>query len=132
MLDRKFIIDNATAVRENCRRRGAKADLDRFVALDDLPREKQGLVEQLNRQANEIAKSIGKAADAAEREARKAQGRELREQTAAVQTELDAIAAEMDVIQRAIPNMSHPDAPIGADDRSNLEVRRGRAPLPQF
>jgi seryl-tRNA synthetase len=132
MLDRKFIIDNAAAVQENCRRRGAKADLDRFVALDDLRREKQGLVEQLNRQANEIAKSIGKAADAAEREARKAQGRELREQTAAVQTELDAIAAEMDVIQRAIPNMSHPDAPIGADDRSNLEVRRGRTPLPQF
>ena len=83
MLDRKFIIENAELVKQNCCRRGAKADVDRFVALDGRRKTLQAEVEQLNRQANELSKSIGKAKDAAEREALKDQGRDFREQTAA-------------------------------------------------
>jgi len=132
MLDRKFIVENADLVRQNCERRGARADVDRFVALDAQRRDKQIEVDHLNQKANEVSKSIGKAKDAAEREARKNEGRQLREQTAAAQTELDAVLAEMDVIQRTIPNLSHPAAPLGADDQSNLEIRRGRSPQPKF
>ena len=132
MLDRKFIVENADLVRQNCQRRGARADVDQFVALDAKRRDKQIEVDQLNQKANEVSKSIGKAKDAAEREARKNEGRQLREQTAAAQAELDAVLAEMDAIQRTIPNMSHPDAPLGADDQANLEIRRGKAPQPKF
>lgn len=132
MLDRKFIVDHAAEVKENCALRGARADVDRFVLLDAKRRDKQASVEELNRNANEVAKSIGKAKDAAEREARKTEGRELRDRTAAAQSELDTIAAEMEAIQRSIPNMSHPDAPRGADDQANLEVRRGSTPPPKF
>ena len=132
MLDRKFIIDNAELVKENCRRRGAKADVDRLVALDGERKTLQSEVEQLNRQANELAKSIGKAKDAAEREALKERGREFREKTGEIQRQLDALAAAQEAIQRAIPNLSHPDAPVGADDQANREVARGKTPLPQF
>jgi seryl-tRNA synthetase len=132
MLDRKFIVDNAEAVKENCRRRGVKADVDRLVELDAQRRDKQALVEDLNRRANEVSKSIGKAKDAAEREARKAEGRTLREETASTQAGLDAIMAEIEIIQRGIPNMSHPQAPLGAGDEAAVELRRGKTPLPQF
>jgi seryl-tRNA synthetase len=132
MLDRKFIVENADLIRQNCERRGARADVDKFVELDAQRREKQSEVDRLNQQANAVSKSIGKAKDAEEREARKNEGRELREQTAAAQAELDALLAEMDSIQRAIPNLSHPDAPLGADDQANLEVRRGQTPQPAF
>src|SRR4051812_35563891 len=116
MLDRKFILENAAAVKENCRRRAATADIDRFVELETLRRQKQMDVEQLNRQANEVSKTIGKAKDEAEREARKAEGRRLREQITAMQAEIDQVAAEADGILGRIPNMSHPDAPYGVDD----------------
>src|SRR5688572_15955120 len=132
MLDRKFVLENAAAVKENCRRRGATADVDRFVELETLRRQKQIEVEQLNRQANEVSKTIGKAKDEAEREARKAEGRKLREQVTAVQAEVDQLAVEADAILGRIPNMSHPDAPLGADDQSNLEVRRGPHAPPRF
>ncbi|HEV3340051.1 MAG TPA: serine--tRNA ligase, partial [Pirellulales bacterium] len=132
MLDRKFIVDNAEAVQENCRRRGVKADVGRLVELDAQRRDEQALVEDLNRRANEVSKSIGKAKDAAEREARKAEGRTLREETAATQAGLDAVMAEIDVIQRGIPNMSHPQAPLGAGDEAALELRRGKTALPRF
>jgi seryl-tRNA synthetase len=132
MLDRKFVLENADAVQQNCDRRGVKVDVRRFVDLETQRRQKQLDVEQLNRQANETSKSIGKAKDEAEREARKAEGRRLREQVTAAQGEVDALAAEADAILRGIPNMTHPEAPVGADDQANLEVRRGKHQPPKF
>jgi len=132
MLDRKFIVENAELVKQNCRNRGVAADIDRFVALENERRLLQVEVEELNRKANEVSKSIGKAKDAGEREARKEEGRMLRERTNEVRTKLDELAAELDGIHRSIPNLSHPDAPVGEDDKSNLEVARGKTPLPKF
>lgn len=126
MLDRKFIVENAAAVRENCVNRGMDADVDRFVELDGLCREKSTAAQDLNRQANEVSKSIGKAKTDEEREQRKNEGRELREKKDAMQAEHDELLAELVDIQRMIPNMAHPDAPIGKDDKANLEIKRGK------
>lgn len=126
MLDRKFVVDNLELVRQNCLHRGARADLERFAQLDAERKSRQSQLDDLNRQANEVSKSIGKAKDAAEREARKEEGRRLREQATAVQAELDRAVADSDAILRTVPNLSHPQAPIGGDDQSNLEVRRGQ------
>ncbi|MCA9218031.1 MAG: serine--tRNA ligase, partial [Planctomycetales bacterium] len=132
MLDRKFIVENVSAVKKNCDDRGMKADVDRFVELDELCRSKLNDVQELNRQANEVSKSIGKAKDADEREARKDEGRRLREQKDAAQADHDQLLEELIAIQRAIPNMAHPDAPIGVDDKSNLEVGRGSTAIREF
>lgn len=132
MLDRKFILENAAAVQRNCELRGASADIIRLVESESQRRAKLQEVEELNRQANEVSKSIGKAKDADEREARKEEGRRLREAKDAAQAEHDRLDAEVVAIQRLIPNMTHPDAPIGADDQANLEVRRGKHEPPKF
>ncbi len=125
MLDRKFIVDNAEMVAENCRRRGATADVARLVELETLRREKLAEMQEWNRQANEVSKSIGKAKDNQEREARKEEGRQLRERKDAAQAEHDRLDEEVLGIQSSIPNLSHPEAPIGVDDTANLELRRG-------
>jgi seryl-tRNA synthetase len=126
MLDRKFIVDNADAVRRNCLHRGMKPDLDRFLELDADCRRKLNEVQELNRLANEFSKSIGKAKDDAEREARKDEGRQLREKKDAAQKVHDALSDELLAIQRTIPNMAHPQAPVGRDDQANVELRRGK------
>ena len=132
MLDRKFILDNVELVRKNCTDRGVKADVDQFVAVEERRKALQIQVEELNRQANQVSKSIGQAKDPAERDARKEEGRKLREQTQAAQAEVDTLGVQVDQLQRRIPNLSHPAAPIGVDDKANLELFRGRAPLPKF
>ena len=38
---------------------------------------------------------------------------------------LEWIRTELDALHRSIPNMSHPDAPVGADEKANLELFRG-------
>jgi seryl-tRNA synthetase len=125
MLDRKFIVENAELVKRNCAHRGIVADVDRLVEQELLRRDKQREVEDLNRRANEVAKSIGKAADSATRDARKEEGRQLRDQKERVQGEVDTLDKEIERLQVGIPNMSHPEAPVGADDQANLEIRRG-------
>ena len=132
MLDRKFILDNIELVKKNCENRGVKADVDQFVAVEERRKKLQIQVEELNRQANQVSKSIGQAKDPAERDARKEEGRKLREQTQAAQTEVDALGVEADRLQRRIPNLSHPSAPIGVDDQANLELFCGKTPLPKF
>jgi len=132
MLDRKFILENAELVKANCRNRNVPTDVDRFIDLETQRRDLQAQVEDLNRQANELSKSIGKAKDPAEREQRKEEGRRLREETNQLREQLDAFAAEIDAIHGAIPNLSHPDAPIGEDDTKNREIAHGQTPVPEF
>lgn len=132
MLDRKFILENVEQVKQNCVNRGMKVDVDRFVALETKRKTLQVEAEEVNRMANQVSKSIGKAKDETERDARKEEGRRLREQTNELKAELDRIVAEADAIHRMIPNTAHPAAPIGVDDKSNLELFKGKTPVPQF
>lgn len=129
MLDRRFVIENAELVKENCARRGVAVDVDRVVALDARRKARQSELDALNRRANELARAIGKTSDPAEREARKDEGRRLREQAAAAEAELQRIESEMDQLLRAIPNLTHPQAPAGTQP---VELRRGQTPIPQF
>jgi seryl-tRNA synthetase len=131
MLDRKFIVENADAVRRNCANRGMQVDLDRFLALDASRRQKQQDVDELNQRANAVSKTIGQAKDAAEREARKEEGRRLRESKEAGQKELEAIEADLAAVHATIPNMTHPAAPVGGEEATR-EVRRGKTPIRKF
>ncbi|MEM6798231.1 MAG: serine--tRNA ligase [Planctomycetota bacterium] len=124
MLDKRYIIDNVEAVQQNCDNRGVKADVARFVELDAQRKALQQEAEELARRANEVSKSIGKAKDDAEREARKEEGRELREAKDVKQAEIDRIGVEADVIHRSMPNLTHPESPVG-DEAASKELRLG-------
>ena len=117
MLDRKFILENVELVKQNCADRGVVANVDQLVALELRRREKQREVEDFNRRANEVAKSIGKAAEPETREARKEEGRQLREQKDRAKAKSMRWTRRSRRLQAGIPNMSHPDAPIGATIR---------------
>ena len=131
MLDKRFILENPDLVQKNCDNRGARADVARYVQLETQCRQLQQEIEDLSRQANVVSKSIGQAKDDAEREARKEEGRQLREQKEAQQSVLDRVAAEAGIIYRSLPNMSHPEAPVGGENRSR-ELRRGEVEVKRF
>lgn len=126
MLDRKFIVENAADVAKNCELRGATADVPLLVELEAQRRQLLIEVESLNRQANEVSKTIGQASSDEEREQRKAEGRDLRLAKDDCQRAHDDLESQIIELQSQIPNMTHPAAPIGEDDKSNLEIRRGQ------
>ena len=109
MLDIRFILDNPELVQKNCINRGVKADVARFVDLESQRRKLQADVEELSRMANAVSKSIGQAKDETEREARKDEGRKLREKKEQIQEDIDRLGAEATLIHNAMPNLTHAD-----------------------
>ena len=132
MLDRKFILENLEQVETNCRDRGVVVDVRKLADLEQQRRSLQTEAEEANRQANAASKAIGKAANDAEREERKEEGRQLRNKKDALHAEVETLELQIQEIHTRIPNLSHPKAPIGADDAANLELRRGKTSIPSF
>lgn len=131
MLDRRYIVENADTVRENCRRRGVECDIDRFVALEQQRKSVLQRAEELNRKANETSKGISKAKDAEARKALIDEGRALREAKDVAQREHDQLDLEVDALQRMIPNLTHPDVPAGGEEDA-IEIGRGKHSVPEF
>ncbi len=131
MLDLKFIRENAGAVQENCKNRGVEADVGLVVELAD---RRSGLIQELNelkQHQNQMAKSIGKERDEAARGRLIEESRTMKERIPAKETELYGVEARLREEQLKIPNMTHPDSPIGKDDTENVEIRRWGEP-PEF
>ncbi len=124
MLDTRFILENVGLVQTNSDNRGVKVDVARFAELETERRRLQVEVEELSRQANLVSKSIGKAADDAERQERKDEGRRLREQKDAIAERISNLDIDADALHRKIPNLSHADAPIG-DEAASRKLREG-------
>jgi len=121
MLDRKFVFENAAAVKQNCVNRNLSVDVDKLVELETARRVKAQQVQDLNTEANAKSKLIGKAKDDAERETLKETAKTLRGQKNEAQAELDQMEAAVHEIEILIPNMAHADAPVGVDDKANLK-----------
>ncbi|MDR2184444.1 MAG: serine--tRNA ligase [Treponema sp.] len=125
MLDCRFIVDNLPAVKKNIADRYMEADADKAVSLFErrtgLTTFLQGL--QQKRNANAAAMK-GAAKDPALRLSLIEEGKKLKEDIAAAEPELARVEADLDAELRRIPNMAHPDAPVGKEDKDNLEIKR--------
>jgi seryl-tRNA synthetase len=129
MLDTAFIRDNLQAVKDNCAHRGVRhADVDRVVALDDARRRLISEAQVLQQRANEVSGRIPGQKDPGERQKLVAEGKALREQVAALEQQVKQVVAELHGVLMQIPNMTHPDAPVGDTAEANRVVRRWGAP----
>src|SRR5260370_15227131 len=128
MLDAGDIRDNLDAVKTNCRNRNVQADVDRVVQLDD---ERKGLVQEtqaLQQRQNEVSKLIPKEKDAAKKQALIQEGRALRAQVAGLEMKVKQVEVDQRKVLLTIPNMSHPDAPVGTTADDNKVLRRWGEP----
>lgn len=123
MLDAAFIRDNLAAVKANCANRNVAADVDRVVALDD---ERKRLIQQtqtLQQRQNEVSKLIPKEKDAGQKQELIAEGKSLREQVAGLEGQKKKVEDDLHAALATIPNMSHPDAPVGTTAEDNRVIR---------
>lgn len=128
MLDYKFIKDNLEAVKENIKNRNMTADPDLVVTLFDkrtaLVTEKQNLQQK----RNENAAAMKGKLDAETRTKLIAEGKAIKEEISKVDSELEEYEKQLDEAARKIPNMCHPQVPIGKLDTENLEVKKVGTP----
>ena len=131
MLDAHFIRENLDAVKTNCTNRAVVADVDRVVAIDDQRKQHVQETQVLQQRQNEISQQIPKEKDKDKKQGLIEEGRKLRELVSAQETIAKEIEAELRAVLLTIPNMTHPDAPVGATPADNKVLRQWGTP-PQF
>src|ERR687898_2497150 len=124
LLDLRYVRENAAAVQENCRNRGVEADVGLVVELADRRSALIGELNELRQQQNQKAKSIGGERDPETRERLIAESRAMKDRIPEREAELTEVEGRLREELLRIPNMTHPDAPIGKDDSDNVEIRR--------
>jgi len=131
VLDLKYIRENGDAVQENCKNRGVEADVGLVVELAD---RRSALIQDLNdlrQEQNRMAKSIGQERDNEARQKLIEESRAMKDHVPEREQELHEVEERLRDEQLKIPNVTHPDAPIGRDDSENVEIRRW-GDLPDF
>lgn len=129
MLDLQYVCDHVAEVEANCRNRGVPSDLASLVALRD---RRSGLIQSgdaLRREQKEIASQIPQASKE-DRPRLVERGKELKGLVVDTDTQLAQVEVELHELLGRLPNMTHPDAPVGGEDA--LVVLREVGHKPQF
>jgi len=124
MIDPHIIRNDPDKVKQiirNGRGNPQKADIDRWLKLDNQRKELMSQLEELNRERNKLAER-GKSGNV---EGLKEEGRALKEKTAKIEDQLKEINPEWQEIQDWIPNIpvSEKDMPIGKGEEDNLAIK---------
>jgi len=124
MLDYKFVKDNLEAVKKNIADRYMKADADLVVSLYDKRNAALRELEDERKKRNDNAAAMKGKLEPEARQRLIDEGKALKERIAALESESADIEGRLDVEGRKIPNMAHPQAPVGKEDKDNTEVKR--------
>lgn len=129
MLDLKFVRENPELVETSLKNRGYQLSLDQFKELEERRRELLYKVEQLKHRRNTVSEEIGKL----KREGKDAGEmiREMREVAARIKEmdeEVKEVEKEIEEFLLAIPNIPHPEVPVGRDEEDNKLVRKWGEP----
>src|SRR5262249_18091623 len=122
MLDLKYLLANIEAVKENCRNRNMPADIvdevDRVAVLEGERKRLLQAVEEVRRRQNEVAQATGKEKDPAKRAELVAEGKRLKAEAGQNEERLRQLETEVHLRLGRIPNLTHPDAPVGTTEEA--------------
>jgi len=131
MLDYKFIAENIQAVMGNIADRFMKADAEAVARLYAKRAELTTGLQSLQQKRNANADAMKGKLDPKDRSCLIEEGKKLKDEIANAENELAAVEKDLLTEARKIPNMAHPDAPVGKEDKDNLEVKKS-GNIPKF
>ena len=131
MLDLKYVRENAEAVTENSKNRGVVANVGLVVELADRRSELMQELNELRQRQNALSKDIPKVVRTEERQRLVMESKAIKQQIPQREKKLTEVERGLREEMLKIPNMTHPDVPIGKDDTDNVEIRRS-GEIPDF
>ena len=102
--------------------------IDRLLAVDESWRELLSQLEDLRAERNRVSVEIGRMKDAAGREARIAEMREVGERISVLEAETRRVEEERQQQLLSLPNLPHVSVPVGPDEAHNIVVREEGEP----
>ncbi len=132
MLDIRLFRENPDLVRDALRKRQVSPTMvDEILALDRQRRDLLRESEALKAERNRVSKEIGRSKDAADREAKIAAMRQVRERIAALDQALRETEARLHDALARVPNIPAAQVPEGRDEHDNVVLRQ-EGDQPQF
>ncbi len=127
MLDPRTLTERRDEIVESCRKRGVAVDVDAAAGAQARVAEIQTELNELNRRRNEHQAAGKRKLEPDERSAHNAEGRRIKEEATRAEERLARARAELEAALAAIPNLVHPDSPVGGEEDAR-EVRRWGEP----
>ncbi len=128
MLDMRDIRERTDEVVANIRNRNLKLDVAALLAADHAAREAKTRLDAVRQRRNEIGNLMKGKLPPEQRQPLVEEGRQLKDQEAALDKQYEAAEGSRHEFLLQVPNFTHPDAPIGADEAQNRVVRTEGAP----
>jgi seryl-tRNA synthetase len=134
MLDIRMIRSEPDRVKQELAKVGAPASqVDAVLEADRVRREAIQAVEALRAERTKASNRIRDMKDPAERETAIAETRALGDRIPAAEATVVAAEEAFTALMLEVPNLPHPDVPVGPDDSANVLVRtEGTAPTFDF
>jgi seryl-tRNA synthetase len=124
MLDIRLIREELDLVKERLALVGCPAaEVDGVAALDRRRRELLAEVESMRAERKNASKTIGKMKPGPDQEAAKTEVRKLGDRMAVSEKDLAVVEQDFRAAMLELPNMPHPDVPLGKDDSENVVLR---------
>lgn len=130
MLDLQFVCDNLDTVRANCQNRHVIVDLDQLLELRESRSQLIVSLDKDRQRQNEIAQAIPKEKSPDARQALIEEGKSLKQNVPALETRLKEIESDIRTALMSIPNLTHPETPLG--DEADSRTVRTWGTIPQF
>ncbi|CAN1345856.1 Serine--tRNA ligase, chloroplastic/mitochondrial [Linum perenne] len=136
-IDFKWIRDNREAVAANIKSRNSNARLELVLELYDNMLAVQKVstgtslafkyqeVERLRAERNAVANKMKGKLEPSERQKFIEEGKNLKEALVSLEEDLVKLSDELHLEAQSIPNMTHPDVPIGGEDSSSVRKMAG-------
>jgi seryl-tRNA synthetase len=123
MIDIRELKTRKEEIAANIAHRGMHVDLEKLLELQQQRSELLQQTEQLRAKRNAHAASMKQKLDPELRQQMIAEGKELKESIALLESELQQVEQAFLALAKTVPNYAHPDAPVGKLDTDNREVR---------
>lgn len=124
-IDFKFIRDNKEAIAKNIQNRKCGGDVEQVVQLYEQTVSLNQEVDKLRAERNAVANAMKTKLDASRREELIEKGKQLKDQVSELEIELSLLQEKLQLEGQRIPNMTHPDVPVGSEDVATLRKEVG-------
>lgn len=130
MLDIQFIRDNPDLVQTKSEQKGYKVDIKELLELDTQRRTRLTQVEELRARRNTLSGDTKGSKPSPEQ---LEQGRQLKEEIAALEAEIGPLEEHYLGLLKAVPNMPLDDVPVGSTEEENVVAKKvGELPVWDF
>jgi len=122
MLDIKYIRENVEAIKKAAKDKQLSVNIDKLLEIDKRRIELLQIVEDFNKQRNELNEKIKNSKGAVERELFIEQGKEVKDSSSQAEANFREIDQEYNSIMIQVPTVPSNDTPIGTSDKDNVEI----------